>query len=167
MIDEYDKIIEETINEAADALVVEVCGIDEPTTTSPQTDEDILLSKYLKIAEALSILKGVQDEFCKEVDDMALVFDIKKDYRYRQGFEEGLKLGLGDGKEEMYKRLFNKGLMEGIKLAIEVKFGPNGLTVIENIKAVDDLTKIELIKESIKKASTVSEFSELINAQVL
>ncbi len=108
--------------------------------------EETLQSKYIRQLEILSNLRDLQDYVGEEVDKMAFIFDLTKDYRFRQGREEG--------REE--------GLKEGIELALEVKFGFDSLELIETIKAIKDIQQLENIKDIIKNTNTVAEFIQKI-----
>ena len=107
--------------------------------------EATLRGKYIKQIEVLSRLRGLQDKFCEEVDNMSFTFDIEGDYRYRQGLEKGME----------------KGLIEGIELALDIKYGAASLIIMDRIKAIDNIIKLEHIKQSIKQASSLAEFKTM------
>jgi hypothetical protein len=50
------------------------------------------LQKYLKQLEILSNLRNLQRETIKQINNMALTYDIKTDLRYQQGIEQGVTL---------------------------------------------------------------------------
>ncbi len=111
--------------------------------------EETLRSKYIRQLEVLSRLRGIEDKFCEEVDNMAIVLDIEGDYRFRQGREKGLKEGIA------------QGLIEGIELALDIRFGNISLAVRDKIRTINDINKLEQIKDSIKKAGNLEEFKTI------
>ena len=58
------------------------------------------LQRYAKQLEILSSLRNLQPETVKQIEAMALVYDIRKDLRYQQGHEEGHEEGLEEGFEK-------------------------------------------------------------------
>ncbi len=96
------------------------------------------------------IFKIITMDLKKEVEDMPLIIDKEKDPLYKEGIEIGIKEGLIKGKEEALK--------EGIKLALEIKFGGEGLMFynryVDKMEGVDELEKI---KEKIRTAKSVDE----------
>ena len=63
--------------------------------------------------------------------------------------EEGIRKG-----EEIGIR---KGKLEGIEALLEVKFGANGLSLIDDIRKFSDMEKLSQIQQLIKKAKTLKE----------
>lgn len=58
------------------------------------------LQRYAKQLEILSNLRNLQPETIRQIEAMALVYDIRKDLRYQQGREEGREEGHEEGLEE-------------------------------------------------------------------
>ena len=52
--------------------------------------------------------------------------------------------------------------MGGIELALEIKFGANGLRSFKKIKRIDDLEKLAKIKNMIKKTDKLSEIETVL-----
>ncbi|KJR41525.1 hypothetical protein MCHI_002575 [Candidatus Magnetoovum chiemensis] len=96
----------------------------------------------------------MQEIVFQEADNMALVFDIEKDVRYRQGKEKGLEEGIEKGIE--------KGLIEGIELALMIKFGNENLDIMGKIRTITDINKLEQIKGFILKAKTIAELESML-----
>ncbi|KJR40407.1 hypothetical protein MCHI_003699 [Candidatus Magnetoovum chiemensis] len=100
----------------------------------------------------------MQEIVFQEADNMALVFDIEKDVRYRQGkdkgLEEGIEKGIEKGREE--------GLLEGIELALMIKFGNESLDIMDKIKAISDINKLEQVKGFILKSKTIAELEGML-----
>ncbi|MEO5358655.1 MAG: hypothetical protein H7844_15350, partial [Nitrospirae bacterium YQR-1] len=58
-----------------------------------------------------------------------------------------------------------RGLQEGIQLAIELKFGIEGASLINMINHIDNLRQLEYIKDNIKKASSPEELRNMPGLQ--
>ncbi|MBF0519625.1 MAG: Rpn family recombination-promoting nuclease/putative transposase [Nitrospirae bacterium] len=56
--------------------------------------EEVSRLKYIRQLEILAQLRGLQENVCKEVSEMALVYDIERDVRYKQGIERGIERGI-------------------------------------------------------------------------
>ncbi|MBF0456701.1 MAG: hypothetical protein HQK99_02265 [Nitrospirae bacterium] len=145
--------------------------------------EETLRGKYIRQVEVLSQLRDLQDNIYKEAEEMALVYDMERDVRFRQGRErgiaegeergiekgllEGQRMGLLEGQrkgllEGQLKGLLEgqrKGLIEGIEGMLELKFGSAGLDLIDMVRAVDSIDKLEEFKNLIKKAGSVDELT--------
>ena len=63
------------------------------------------IDKYIKQLEILSKLRNLQEETIKEIEQMALVYDLKTDIRYQQGVEEGFEQGIEKGSEQEKKKM--------------------------------------------------------------
>ncbi|MBF0566883.1 MAG: hypothetical protein HQK89_16785 [Nitrospirae bacterium] len=110
--------------------------------------DETLRGKYIRQIEVLSQLRNLDDEIRKEAEEMALIWDIEKDFRFRQGLQKG--------REE--------GLLSGIDLAITIKFGTQGLAVMDKIKMVADIDKLEKIEDIILRSANIDELTEMIDA---
>lgn len=89
--------------------------------------EEMLLNKYIRQVEILSLLRNLQHYVSKEAEGMITGFDIKKDVRYQQGMKKGMERGKKKGKEEGLQEGIEKGLLEGLELALQIKFGDGGM----------------------------------------
>ncbi|MBF0465122.1 MAG: hypothetical protein HQK88_02460 [Nitrospirae bacterium] len=112
--------------------------------------EEAKRSKYIRQLEVLSQLRGLHENVCKEVNEMALVYDIEKDVRYRQGIEKGKF----EGKLE--------GLLEGINLSLDIKFGAEGVSLMNTLHNINNIEKLEKIKNIIKDAASVEELKNKV-----
>lgn len=141
--------------------------------------DEALLCKYIRQVEILSFLRDFQEEVCKEVENMAIIYDLEKDVRFRQGKEkgkeegkeEGLHEGLAKGKEKglhegLEKGLhegLEKGLLKGLELALKIKFGDEGLLAMDRLKTIKNIDLLEQVQGYILKASSVNELMRFIN----
>jgi len=71
-------------------------------------------NKHFIQLDSLSVLRNLQETVIKKQEDMALILDIKKDLRFKEGKEEGIE----KGKEEVAKNLYAKSY--SIELISEV-----------------------------------------------
>lgn len=55
-----------------------------------------------------------------------------------------------------------EGLQEAISLGLEIKFGVESLELMDKVIKINSLTKLEMIKEAIKKAKSVDEIENLL-----
>ena len=63
------------------------------------------------------------------------------------------RIGIEQGRRE--------GLLDGIALALEIKFGQVGVDLVPEIRQIDDLTLIQAIYERIKTATTADEIRQV------
>jgi len=71
-----------------------------------------------------------------------------------EGMEKGLKQGLQQGKKE--------GLYDAISLGLEIKFGTDGLALLEKVLKVESIEKLEVIKKAIKISNKIEDIKKLI-----
>ncbi|MEO5357893.1 MAG: hypothetical protein H7844_11430 [Nitrospirae bacterium YQR-1] len=122
----------------------------------PDEREDYIL-KLL----TLSRLRGLTKSVKREVKKMPVTIDITKDELYLDGVEKGLfegeLRGKRDGLLEGELRGKREGLLEGIEGMLELKFGYSGLELMNMVKAINTIDKLEAFKNLIKKAGSVDE----------
>ncbi|MBG1271937.1 Rpn family recombination-promoting nuclease/putative transposase [Nostoc sp. WHI] len=114
--------------------------------------------QILRADEQLSQLEIVMAFFATFVLDSALVQQImrwdmavlRESPWYQQIFREGEQRGR---QEEM---------LLGIELALEIKFGVEGLQVMPEISQISDLDRLKAIQQVIKSVNTLDELRELI-----
>ncbi|MEO5358605.1 MAG: hypothetical protein H7844_15090 [Nitrospirae bacterium YQR-1] len=128
--------------------------------------EETLRARYIRQVEVLSQLRDLQNEVCKEAEDMALVYNLERDVRFKQGRQRGLfegeRKGLLDG-ERKGKR---DGLLEGIEGMLELKFGYAGLELMNMVRVINTIDKLEEFKNLIKKAGSVDELQGFLEKSV-
>jgi len=98
---------------------------------------------------ALFLLNRFRNLSREEVIRM-LDFDLAETRAGQEIFQEGIEKG----------RL--EGLIEAIKLGLELKFGIEGLRLLPRIEKEKDITRLDAIKEAIKIATTVKEIEKLL-----
>ncbi|MBF0607750.1 MAG: hypothetical protein HQL61_09425 [Magnetococcales bacterium] len=145
--------------------------------------EETLRGKYIQQIEMMSLTRDLQDYIYKEVEKMALTYDLERDIRFKQGLAQGVekglaqglekglvqglikgeKKGLKEGQKEGRKEGQKKGLLEGMELALDIKFGNDGLTLMAKIRKIDNLSALKKMKEHIRKATDIGELVRLID----
>ena len=70
-----------------------------------------------------------------------------------EGRAEGEEIGIKKGEEIGIR----KGKLEGIEALLEVKFGANGLSLMEDIGKISDVEKLSQVQQRIKKVKTLEE----------
>lgn len=115
--------------------------------------EDILLL-YKFIDWLVSLPEEVSLEFHKEIER----YEEEKKMPYittaeKIGIKKGIALGIEQG--------ILQGLLEGIELALELKFGIDGLKLMPEIRKIENVDILKAIKEAIKLAKDVDEIKEV------
>ncbi|MDL1972901.1 MAG: hypothetical protein LWW78_06625, partial [Deltaproteobacteria bacterium] len=54
-----------------------------------------------------------------------------------------------------------EGLLKGVKLGLELKFGTEGLKIYPEIEEIDDVDVLEAISEAIRSAKNIEEIKEI------
>ncbi|MBF0402503.1 hypothetical protein [Candidatus Magnetominusculus xianensis] len=89
----------------------------------------------------LSRLRNLTTTVKREVEKMPVTIDITKDELYLNGEQRG-KL---------------EGLNEGIEGMLEIKYGPIGLELMNIVRRIDAVERLEEFKELIKKAVSIDD----------
>jgi hypothetical protein len=114
----------------------------------------------------LSRLRNLTEAVKREVKKMPVTIDITKDVLYMDGKEEGLlegkREGLFEGKREGLFEGKREGLLEGIELGLELKYGLAGLELMNIVRVINTVDKLEEFKNLIKKADSVVELKEFL-----
>lgn len=150
-------------NNPEEIIMSVLCGHDNPELLVREILQKIRKSvkgelqftKYIRQLEIISQLRGLENVVYKEEERMAITFDIKKDRRYQQGEKEGEKRG-----ERIGKMI---GLLQGIELALEIKFGAEGLEVFQKIQKIDNINKLINITDTIRNADNLSEIETVLD----
>ncbi|WP_230868074.1 hypothetical protein [Iocasia frigidifontis] len=64
--------------------------------------------------------------------------------------------------EKLRKEGKLEGIIEGIEIAIELKYGKEALILMDDIRKIKDLSRIKGIKELIREKNNFDEFREVI-----
>jgi flagellar biosynthesis/type III secretory pathway protein FliH len=75
---------------------------------------------------------------------------------------EGKKEGKREGKIEGKREGKKEGLREGIELGLELKFGSPGLALMPEVRATENLSRLQSVHEAIRTAKTVEEVQRVL-----
>lgn len=122
--------------------------------------------QILRTDEQLSQLETVMAFFATFVLDSALVQQIMRwdmavlneSPWYKQIFREGEQHGEERGRQEGRQ----EEILSGLELALEIKFGDEGLQLMSEISQIADLDKLKAIQQGIKSVNTLDELRQLI-----
>ncbi|MFP4439940.1 MAG: hypothetical protein ACLFVO_22115 [Chloroflexaceae bacterium] len=86
-----------------------------------------------------------------------------------QGLEKGLNKGMENVLEKGLKKGLEKGLergrreelLAGIALALDLKFGDEGLALLPEIRHISEVTRLQAIRDQIKAAGTPEELRQV------
>ncbi|MBN3927493.1 Rpn family recombination-promoting nuclease/putative transposase [Nostoc sp. NMS4] len=127
--------------------------------------------RILRADEQLNQLETVLGFFATFVLDSAIVQQIlrwdmallEQSPWYQEIFSKGEERGEARGelrgrKEELYS---------GIELALEIKFGNQGLELMPIISQITDLQKLKAIQQAIKTVNTVNELQQVLSTNFI
>lgn len=77
---------------------------------------------------------------------------------YQQIFREGEQRGEERGRQEGRR----EEILSGIELALEIKFGTQGLQMMPEISQIADLDRLKAIQQGIKSVNTLDELQQII-----
>jgi len=93
----------------------------------------------------LTLPQDLEREFQHEVEQL----EAEQRMQYVTSFERsGIRLGL----------------LEGIELGLELKFGASELSIMEEVSQIYDIEQLRAIKEEIKTATTIEQLRQIIRA---
>ncbi|MBF0563841.1 MAG: Yae1 family protein [Nitrospirae bacterium] len=152
-----------------DAMLSILCSMDDTIATLVAIRERFMLlpekeqKDYLVGLKNLARLRGLTSLVKKEVEDkMPVTIDISNDETFlagkREGLLEGEKRGLQEGKQE--GKL--EGILEGIEVALDIKYGSEGLFLMDDIRKIGTIEKLEAFKEEVRKASSVNKLMRFL-----
>lgn len=125
--------------------------------------------QILRADEQLSQLETVMAFFATFLVDSALVQQIMRwdmavlheSPWYKQIFREGEQRGEERGRQGQEGRQ-EEEILSGLELALEIKFGDEGLQLMSEISQIADLDKLKAIQQGIKSVNTLDELRQLI-----
>ncbi|MBF0553273.1 MAG: hypothetical protein HQK96_01805 [Nitrospirae bacterium] len=100
---------------------------------------------YIRKLLYLSDLRKLYPKVKMEVSKMPITIDVKNSDIYQEGLSDG---------EQRGKR---EGLLEGIEGMLELKYASAGLELMNMVRAIGSIDKLEEFKNLIKKAGSVDE----------
>ncbi|ODH01694.1 transposase [Nostoc sp. KVJ20] len=126
--------------------------------------------QILRADEQLSQLETVMAFFATFVLDSAIVQQImrwdmavlRESPWYQQILREGEERGEKRGEERGRREGRQEEILSGIELALEIKFGAEGLQLMPEISQISDLDRLKAIQQGIKSVNTLDELRQLI-----
>ncbi len=79
-----------------------------------------------------------------------------------EGRMEGREEGRAEGAIEGERKGRIEGLIEAIEIGLELKYGVNGLRLLERIRKIAVIEKLESIKEAVKISKNMEEIEKLL-----
>ena len=77
------------------------------------------------------------------------------------------RIGREKGEKEGWQKGLQKGLQQGVKQSIsdilEIKFGFQGLYLFKRVEKINDIDKLEIIRNGLKKSQTLPEAEKIIS----
>lgn len=115
----------------------------------------------ITVEDVRSSLEGIV------VEGEALVGTIAQEW-LKEGRQQGLELGIQQGIQqgihqgEMYG--MRRGLLDGIELALELRFGVEGLRLLPEILRIEDVGVLKAVHEGIRTVTRPEELRRLYQA---
>jgi hypothetical protein len=112
----------------------------------------LLFERHVKQAVVLSRLRGLNNIILEEMNIMPITINIEEDSLYKKGMQKGLEKGIEKGMQ--------KGItmsLDAIAFLLEVKFGGDGLRLMNQIRTVKDMEKLEKIMGLLKNVQSLKE----------
>jgi hypothetical protein len=137
--------------------------------------EDISLDNETKgdFLTAMAIFAGLKDkelgswliERRRDIMIESPIYKLIEEDAFKKGIERGLEQGLEQGLEKGLKEGLERGKKEGIyevlSLVLEIKFGVDGIILMEKIRKIDSMERLETIKEVVKIADKIQDIEKL------
>ena len=125
----------------------------------------LLFDKYI---DFIDVYAGVQEE---EREALTRAIEEKEEtamlaqYIREKGYQEGLNRGLEQGMERGIEQGIVDGLIEGIELGIGLRFGPDGMRLMDRIRRIRKVEKLKEIKEAVRNTLDLNEFEAVLGKE--
>ncbi|WP_040333856.1 hypothetical protein [Candidatus Magnetobacterium casense] len=112
---------------------------------------------YIKKLLYLSGLRNLAHKVKQEVMNMPITIDLDEYELFKDIFTKGELKGRQEG--ELKGRLDGelKGKLEGIEGMLEIKYGPEGLELMNMLRTIDKIDKLNEVSTLIKRSASVAE----------
>lgn len=116
-----------------------------------------ILSLYRYIDWMMALPPKLEDKFTEdltayeEANKMSYVTNAER-YLYRKGMKEGM---------EQEQQATLRGLLNGVKMGLQLKFGAKGLELLSEIRKIDDVDTLYAIQEAIVDVESPSELQRV------
>ncbi|MBF0520121.1 MAG: hypothetical protein HQK92_10380 [Nitrospirae bacterium] len=151
-----------------------VAKILEKLSVLPLKDREDYILKLLYLSD----LRKLYTKIKQEVEKMPITINLEDSDIYKEAVEKGLskgkleglfegkREGLFEGKREGLFEGKREGLLEGIEGMLELKFGINGLELMNIVRAINTLDKLEDFKNLIRSADLIDELKDFLGKNV-
>jgi len=82
----------------------------------------------------------------------------------QEGLQQGLQEGLQEGLQQGLQEGLQQGLLDGIELALEIRFGSEGLKLMPQIYRIQDLGRLRTIRNALRTAERLDDIRELVRS---
>jgi hypothetical protein len=90
-------------------------------------------------------------------DTMPTLAETWRQQGVERGRQEGIERGRQEGIERGRQEGRREGLISGIELALDLKFGAAGLALMPEIRAIDDVATLQAAQNAIRPAATAED----------
>ena len=129
-------------------------------------DKEISKDRKADLLSAMAIFAGLKDEKLgirlserrRDIMIESPVYEFIKEEGRKEGIIEGMKEGMKEGRKEGLK----EGLYNTLSLVLDMKFGTDGIALMEKVRKIDSIERLETIIKTIKTAKKIDEIKKLI-----
>ncbi|MCX6112646.1 MAG: hypothetical protein NTY22_05090, partial [Proteobacteria bacterium] len=122
----------------------------EKADTIIYEDNEISRDRKADLLSAMSIFAGLKDEKLG-----IWLAERRRDIMIESPVYEFIK-------EEGRKEVRKEGLYDAISFGLELKFGVDGIALMDKVQKIDSMERLEKIKEAVKFANSAKEIEKLI-----
>jgi predicted transposase YdaD len=128
----------------------------------PQKEREGYIRKLLYLSDLRKLYPKVK----MEVSKMPITIDVRDSDIFQEGVLEGERKGLLEGERKGLMEGERKGLLEGIELGLELKFGSAGLGLMDMVRIIPAVDKLEELKNLIRTADSLDILKEFLGKSV-
>ncbi|MBF0590821.1 MAG: Rpn family recombination-promoting nuclease/putative transposase [Nitrospirae bacterium] len=146
-----------------DNVLAILCKIDYPDVTIkrildkfyplPPSERESYIRKLLY----LSGLKNLAYNVKQEVLNMPITIDLDEYEVFRDVFMKGEQKGRQEGRQEGELKGRLEGELKGIEGMLEIKYGPEGLELMDVVRTIDKIDKLDEFSALIKRSTSVAQ----------
>jgi predicted transposase YdaD len=138
----------------------------EQAETNIYKNSEISRDRKSDLLSAMAIFAGLKDknlgswlvERRRDIMIESPIYDLIKE----EGIREGIKRGIEQGIEQGIKQGRKQAIYDALALALEIKFGIDGIVLMEKVRKVESIERLETIKEAIKISKDIKEIENLV-----
>ncbi|MBF0338528.1 MAG: hypothetical protein HQL05_11930 [Nitrospirae bacterium] len=107
------------------------------------------MENYIRKLLYLAGLRNLVYKVKQEVLNMPITIDLDEYEVFKDVFVKGELKGRMEGRVE--------GELKGIEGMLEIKYGPEGLELMDMVRAIDDIDRLDKFRERIKQSNSVAQ----------